>query len=69
MVRAWERSEVQLFPSPLPHQLHLVEIEEPIQVERGTLDSARLQEALRWSWEHGDLLGVLLGCAPSTNTP
>lgn len=38
MVRAWERFEVQLFPSPLPHQLHLAEIKEPIQVERGTLD-------------------------------
>lgn len=44
MVGAWERFEVQLFPSPLPHQLHLAETEEPIQVERGTLCSARLQE-------------------------
>lgn len=46
ILRVWERFEVQLFPSLLPHQLHFLGIEEPSQVERGTSDPSRLQEAL-----------------------
>ena len=46
IMRAWERFEVQLFPSLLPHQLLLVDIEEHSQEERGTSDPSRLREAL-----------------------
>lgn len=38
ITRVWERFEVQLFPSLLPHQLHLLGIEEHSHVETGTSD-------------------------------
>lgn len=44
ILRAWERWEVQPFPSFLPHRLRLVGGEGRAGVERGTSDPCRLRE-------------------------